>query len=375
MMGALARRSSVIRARWVALGCVLLAGCDPDPGACDIEAAGEIVYDPNGVPAFAGQALVVKSCGGGAFCHSESENVAELADRFGAPDGLSFDLRLASLTVEVEPEETQRLVDAQLRMVNMRGLLWQQVRSRQMPPDGPAGDAYAEHRNAFEWDRFADDGITFSPLPDLDTSEGREIYRNWLACDVPVIERTEHRIDREFNATGWTVHICERTCVDPSWPSIYEQVVVPSCARSRCHDGEEPGGDLDLATGGATAAHARMFGVVSTSSLCGDEALLYLAPGEPDLSLFYLKVAADTSEDVCGARMPLAGNALTPQRLCAIREWIACGACLDPDDSVCATCIAAAREDCGVAHDGGEAVCIEQAQCGNRCDLDEADCD
>ena len=30
-----------------------------------------------------------------------------------------------------------------------------------------------------------------TPLPGLDTEEGREILRNWLSCRVPVVERTE----------------------------------------------------------------------------------------------------------------------------------------------------------------------------------------
>jgi hypothetical protein len=66
--------------------------------------------------------------------------------------------------------------------------------------------------------------------------------------------------------------------------------------------------------------------------------------------------------------MPLSGSALTEQRLCAIREWIECGACAEArgaSDNACADCIGEAErlERCNLAVDGGSAACAEQTAC------------
>src|SRR5690606_27250255 len=62
-----------------------------------------------------------------------------------------------------------------------------------------------------------------------------------------------------------------------------------------------------------------------------------LAPSDPMTSLFYLKVApshGDPPMEVCGGRMPAAGTPLVEQEICAIRSWIACGACAEPNDEL-----------------------------------------
>lgn len=412
-----------MRSTTAGLLCVLvLTGCSRSVGPVDEQAALEVVYDSSGVPAFAGQALAIQSCGAGGFCHSAD---IEAEDRFGAPHGLNLDVRLASTTVEVEQEALDRLVRDQDFILQNRVLLWEQVSSLRMPPAGAVGERYRDAVGDLGYDRFDDSGEAIGPLPGLDTEEGREIFRNWLAAAVPVVERTQRRVDRQ-PTEGWPpVPLCERGCVDPTWESIYVQIVRPSCALSSCHDEAEPAsdrsfhvdlgdlGDLTMDELGALVEPLResLVGDVANESECRLGGHELIVPGDPEISLLYRKVApartfstetectaATVEEDcgglplpectypessgwscpagtctytceVCGAVMPASGNPLTEQRLCAIREWIACGAC-GPGDASCDACIETARGMCGVGAPfdlaTGTAECAIQQPCPNR---------
>ena len=372
------------------VGLSFLAACDPSVGPADEDAALEVVYDQDGLPAFAGQALAIQSCGAGGFCHADG---IEPIDRFGAPNGLGFDLRVASTTVEIEEEAVARLTAHQNNMLHNRGLVWGQVSSLNMPPGGPVGEEYRASVAGLVYERFDDDGEAVGALPSLDSEEGREIFRNWLAARVPVVERTQRRIDRRDDLLiGYVVPVCERTCVDPTWESIYVQIIEPSCARSRCHDNTEPASDLDLFADltppppqsmlTPEQLHARLapilvgdedregiIGANAVGSQCRPEGWSIVVPNEPEMSLLYAKVAAASGDDICGGKMPLSGNPLTEQRLCAIREWIACGACA-PGDTSCDACTETARATCGVAAPfdlaQGTATCAVQQPCANR---------
>jgi hypothetical protein len=352
-----------MRALFSIASMIALAGCDPHPGEGDLEAAREVVYSHAGSPAYAGQALVIQSCGAGLYCHTNG--IADAVDHFGAPEGLGFDLRVASSSSELDDEATQRLVADQQRITSEARLVWGAVSSGRMPPGGAAWDEYRDGIGRVDgaaWDRFEDDGVTFEPLPGIDTPEGLEVFRNWLAAGAPFVERTQPS-SPTTDPQGDIVPLCERTCVRPTWPAIYAEIVVPSCALSRCHDASDSGGDLDLVTGGEAGAHARMLDQFAEGSRCRLDLEQRLVAGEPESSLFYTKVAAATSDDVCGARMPLVGNRLTEQRLCAIREWILCGACVSESDEACSTCMDAAYATCGVT-EAGE--CVQQVSCSNR---------
>ncbi|GAB5547590.1 MAG: hypothetical protein RLO52_00185 [Sandaracinaceae bacterium] len=342
---------------------MILASCGPDLGTADEAAAVEIVYTPDGVPAFAGQALMIQSCGAGGFCHSEDIDAQE---RFGAPLGLDFDLRLAATNNEVELDAAHRLLRNQQHVLAMRGEIWGQVQSGRMPPQGEAGQMYFASVNE-RFDRIDDDGVTATPLPGLDTEEGKDLLRNWLASRVPVIERTQERVDREPNVTGFTVAACERSCVDLTWPAINAQIIQPTCALGRCHDSSDPAGSLDL-SGTDLEVHARILDAAPEGTQCTGEAPL-LTASDPDQSLMYLKVAAASSDDVCGSRMPLSGNLLSEQRVCALRAWIQCGACVEADGGDCADCIEGERAACNVDV-ATPSQCIETTACPNRASLD-----
>ncbi|MGE3633222.1 MAG: hypothetical protein AB7P00_25210 [Sandaracinaceae bacterium] len=354
--------------RSLALSLILLGalgGCSL--GDCDLDAAYEVVYTADGTPALAGQALINQSCGGGGFCHSVD---IEDEDRIGAPAGLDFNLNLASVTTDVNPEELDRLDHDQTRVARMRFEIWEQVSRGLMPPPGP--DTEMVLASVPHYDRVGDDGMTFTPLPGLDTDEGREILRNWLACRTPVAERTVDSEERPPFLVGSTVPACDRRCVDPTWPDIAQQILTPSCATSRCHDADRPAAGLVLTVADPSdPAQLAMLRDTLTESVAGgvlctsvsETASLHIVePSDADTSLLYQKVVPDLVQ--CGSLMPLSGAIVNEQRACAIREWIACGACADPEDAECMACQETARATCGVVLDGdGTPQCMEQTPC------------
>lgn len=159
-----------------------VAACAPDVGECDPDLAKALYYTAEDAaqPAYAGQALVISSCGSGSFCHAPAA-VGE--DRYGVPAELDFDLTLAETL-----EQTQRLRRDIARVRDLRGSIWQQVHEEWMPP-GQAGDDVLAL------------GVRFSGLPSIDSAEGKDALRNWLACGAPIVERTTPRPDG-FVAVG-----------------------------------------------------------------------------------------------------------------------------------------------------------------------------
>ncbi|MCB9596413.1 MAG: hypothetical protein H6719_27065 [Sandaracinaceae bacterium] len=377
--------------RWLVLGALCTSGCLPSPGPCDQNAALELVYTEDGLPAFAGQAVMQTSCGNGGFCHSDG---IAAEDRFGAPAGLGFDVSLASTTRSADPVASERLRTHTVRALNMRGSILAQVQGEHMPPGGDAGERYrcqilpttcGEAVGDLTYDRFADDG-TASRLPTLldedpaSRAEAEDILRNWLSCGTPVVERTSGR--PETNVIGFTAEPCERSCVDVTWPAIYESIIVPRCATSACHGTASASHRLDLAAGGAAEVYGRLLDRAPLGTGCGEipaagdptQAMEpgwhvpTLVAGDADGSLLVMKIEAGSAPDVCGAPMPGSGSPLSDQRRCVIREWVACGACPEADGGACAACLETARTTCN--SDPTAALgCIESSMCVNRAEL------
>lgn len=189
---------------------MVLAGCQPELGECDPDAArAPIYYDENGFPAYPGQALVEVSCGAGAFCHTQG---IDPADRLGVPVGLDLDVAVA-----VEPGEVERLRHARDVAWALRHAIIEQVAVGSMPPPPPTGatalGAGARYRTT--------EG---RELPSIDSPEARAILRSWLACGAPVVEATEGesqgvgdivaRLEPSSCQGGQTS--CEGMCVDTS---------------------------------------------------------------------------------------------------------------------------------------------------------------
>lgn len=383
-----------------------LAGCTPDVGECDTAEAHRLVYNQEGVPSFAGQALMVQSCGNGAYCHSPD---AEGWERAGAPLELDFDVRLASSSPRTgrsgraEATELRRLESNRALTQALAGEIWAQVSGGTMPPwawdtEPHAGEmetAAAARRSAWAdatqptYEMVTNEaGTEFEPLPGLDTEEGREILRNWLACRAPAVERVDPRPPLEelapFDPDYHSSPVCERNCVGITWPEIVDGILLPRCATSGCHlqpagDGA-PAGSLDLGLDPMAAdpyadLHARLLGAPPQGSSCdegspgGAAGLPILAAGEPDRSLLLQKVERP-SEDICGARMPASGGYLSDQRLCVLREWIFCGACVDHEaDPDCAMCLEMRLAGCNLTA-VGDATCRDVTPCVGRLEPD-----
>lgn len=165
-------------------------GCGSDLGECDMTEAMEVVYlttprDRTGEPAYAGQALTYASCAGGAFCHSSTTTGVS---RYGAPAGLDFDVKTACTGLSGEDcgAETLRLVNAVHDSEDWADDMLDEVEAGTMPPRGELTDMVLTSLKSF-WVYERADG---SALPAIDSSEGKEIFRNWLACGAPVVERT-----------------------------------------------------------------------------------------------------------------------------------------------------------------------------------------
>lgn len=304
------------------LGAALLAaGCHPEVGPCDVGEARRVVYDGVGTPAFEGQALMIQSCGHGAFCHSSD---IPIENRKGVPEGLEYDLRLASFAAAAEPEATERLRAMQQRAFAHRHVIWDQVARGGMPVRGAVGDEVLGAAPVYQ--RFDPGSGEGTPLPALDSEEGREVLRNWLACGLPVVERTEPIGDGQaVEAVGWVVPGIDVEPLAPNWPDIYARLVEPRCATGPCH-GTQTAGGLDLR--GESETLDRLVGGVAASAPCLGTGAPMIDTDNPDDSLFLQKMTGrdGSGAPVCGDLMPIGGARVDARSLNAIRDWIAAGA-------------------------------------------------
>ncbi len=294
----------------------LVLGCEPELGPCDVEASLRVVYDESGSPAYEGQAQMIASCGGGSFCHSRA---AESTERYGAPQGLDYDLRIAE-------DELQETVDAlrlsQALTFEDRHRIWYQVEAGLMPVPGAAGAEVLEASPVYS--RF--DSVTGepTPLPGLDTEEGQDLLRNWLACRAPLVERTAPVDDIE--SVGAVVASRDVTPIEPNWDDIYDRLIVGGrCATGPCHDDSMPAGNL--AYPDRMGALTAMVGVAAGGADCAGQGDLIVA-GDPDASVLIHKLEGRDASGapVCGARMPDSGARIDPRSIANIRQWIADGA-------------------------------------------------
>ena len=312
---------------WLSVLLVMSAGCRREVGTCFSDEALEVVFDGNtGIPMYAGQALVLSTCGAGSFCHSEG---AERGARYGVPKGLDLDVGVACQFVGVgetcDADAIARLEESRTRAANLRELMVGQVKSKAMPPDGIGTTVR---------DSTAFVNSSGDTLASIDTKEGREVVRNWIACEAPVIEATVRgtMTNQGMPCTSTDVDVCvfsapEPVPPDPNWSSIYEKLIVPRCVI--CHDAPsaDPAGLRVLDFGGTQqGAYASMFGVqASTGSdaLCGGMGTL-IAANDADSSILFQKMARTQT---CGEQMPPPGRGIVPSAtLDAVRTWINNGA-------------------------------------------------
>jgi len=239
-----------------------LGGCKRDLGECNLDgqtaderpiegpAAFDIAYRlTDGLPMYEGQALVQSTCGDGSFCHAPA---AVGAERIGVPAGLNFDVDLACTDELQDPscaqpiescdggqtgtaycERLESLHNNQNQVNSFAEGMIQEMRAGAMPP----GDAGRRVRNNTPWLRKSDG----SELPPIESSEAQEIVRNWLACQAPVIARTEIPafVEDELEpCPSIDGEICiyngpEGDLPDPVWSEIYWSIMFTQCVV--CH--------------------------------------------------------------------------------------------------------------------------------------------
>ena len=320
--GVLLRNRGVLPTSFLAALVATLAACGPNLESCDQALAETIVYDEEGFPAYEGQALIITHCGGGGFCHAAD---IPQESRYGTPAGLELDLRLASYSSAVEAAEVERLAHDQLVAHTHRASIFTQVRGSTMPPHN-LGEMVAANGPSFA--RGSTGLGAGLPLPELTSSEGLAILRNWLACDLPVVERTVDRGDGQPNTVGTTVAaVAPRVPVEPFWSSIHDRMIAPSCAIALCHDGMTNAGGLDL-TGGSAVAYAALVGVAPASQACASTGTPRVVPGDSAGSLLVHKLKGfdGSAQLVCGFVMPPIGNRLASSTIAAVEAWIDSGA-------------------------------------------------
>lgn len=293
----------------------LFAGCANDLGQCDDIAARRVVFaELSGQPAFEGQALLDTSCGNGAFCHGAD---AQGSFRYGAPNNLGFDVRLACdarFGGSCDTTQTERLQREQRRVSRWRHVILDTVRDGSMPPGRAGRDVVARAPSYLRADG--------TPLPTIDSPEGRAVLRNWLACGNPVVEMTSTGADPRPGADCADGSVGDCIVAEPprielagsTFDDLYAGVLGPWC--SGCHTGTDTG--LDLST--PDVAHAQLL-ATSTTEDCSGRSIVSV--GDPANSLLIEKMGPAPS---CGSAMPVGGPVLPDEVIAAFRTWIESGA-------------------------------------------------
>jgi hypothetical protein len=304
---------------WILISCGVLAGCGTDLGECDSLVAERVVYSPEGVPYYEGQALVRQSCAS-AFCHTAG---ATGDQRKGVPHGLDFDV--AVLTVQSLESDVIRLRKGVTAIRDEAEEIYSQVESGAMPP-GKEGEAA---RANIAWKaQTAMGSLIDALLPDVASKDGTELLRNWLACGAPVISATSDAPPAllaeatKFGDTGQSLG----TLVEPTFESIFANVFEGECRA--CHISGGPySNDQSVEFDDLDHAYDSIVGPNAFSGGSCDGRGALIVPGDCEGSLLYQKLLPEgETMNPCGDPMPLGGDPLSADTLAAICEWIDTGA-------------------------------------------------
>jgi hypothetical protein len=112
----------------------------------------------------------------------------------------------------------------------------------------------------------------------------------------------------------------------PTFTDLFSTLLLPTCAGPFCH-GTAVGGMLvmanaDIAYQGLVNQPAQGMVPGASGVTCASTGLMRVVPGEPEMSLLYLKLF---DPPPCGDRMPVA-QLLTTEQIEQIRLWIEAGA-------------------------------------------------
>jgi hypothetical protein len=118
------------------------------------------------------------------------------------------------------------------------------------------------------------------------------------------------------------VNGCIPVITEPTLEAIQGTIFTKSCVALFCHDSATAAGRLTLEEGQSFEA---LVGVIPDNPAAEATGLLRVDPGRPDNSFLVVKLEGVPSSDF-GTDMPAAGNALAPQQIQLIRDWISEGA-------------------------------------------------
>jgi len=377
----------------LALACSLLllvagaaagvGGCKRDLGECNLDgqtpdgrpiegpAAFDIAYRlTDGLPMYEGQALVQSTCGDGSFCHAPA---AVGAERIGVPAGLNFDVDLACTDELQDPscaqpiescdggqtgtaycERLESLHNNQNQVNSFAEGMIQEMRAGAMPP----GEAGLRVRNGTPWLRKFDPDRPERPeeLPPIESAEAQEIVRNWLACQAPVIARTELPPSEPLQLTP-CASVDDEICIytgpqgdlpDPTWSDIYWSLMFNECVG--CHGplngnsdqnpdnlgGDIPGGasapglvaldltgsnTMDTTNWASESWSAVVSALAADPGACAGQGTLVIPNNSAD-SIMVQKMRAIQT---CGDSMPL-GSFVSEPLVQVVEEWIGMGA-------------------------------------------------
>jgi hypothetical protein len=355
-----------------------VAGCKRDLGECNLDgqtsegrpidgpAAFDIAYRvTDGLPMYEGQALVQSTCGDGSFCHAPA---AVGADRIGVPGGLNFDVNLACTDPLQDATCTPPLDSCaggqtnspyctrltslhnnQNQVRNFAEGMIQEIRAGAMPP----GEAGRRVRNTTPWLRKSDS----EALPSIESSEGQEIVRNWLACQAPVVARSEFAPSANLELEPCQ-SIDGEICIyngpegldAPTWSEIYWNIMFTRCVI--CHGpanattddpnpanplgGTIPGGNsplglaaLDLTGTDTTDTtnwpseswSAVVDALAADPGACAGQGTV-VVPFDSPGSIMVQKLRGTQT---CGTEMPPGGK-IPDTQIQFVEEWIALGA-------------------------------------------------
>ncbi len=320
----------------------LSSACN-DIGTCDDPAQGRKTVTSAGQLMFVGQAILNKSCATG--CHSST---AKGAGRQGAPAGLDFDLMpvtngtLSGTGLTLPPDALKGLRSRQRVVHDQRELIWEQVEKGLMPPT-----------NGFEMlagivaTMFGTDGkCTAGGQAYTTLSAHKEEFRQWLACDTPIVEATSDMLSYKPLVAGATpaemaagagYYSIDKVSVGYQYPScgggavtgtsfsdVYNTVLKPACAI--CH---LPGGlntTVDFATEDAAWTSLMGPGGTGRAQGCASNMSPYVTPGDPAKS--YLLAKMDSTVPMaqrCVDPMPPPMGATTAH-VALVKAWIMAGA-------------------------------------------------
>lgn len=272
---------------------LLVSACGDDLGACDETAATKLVFGRGNLAATVGQAMAHDTCGNGVFCHSSK---ATGDNRVGAPHGLDFDM-----VPTPSGWNTLREHAAQA---------WEAIDEGSMPPRGVGATKVGN--GDWSYDRRRGDGAP--RIPSIYSAEGKEIFRNWLACDLPIVDDTvlpPPIVDDAGRDAGDEDSGSEPLAVD--WGTIYADIIQPNCVLGGCHDQNSGAGGLKM--GDPCGA----FDALQHAGVCNKRRVL---PGDTDS--FLLEKLRDETPS-CGFRMP-STNRLEERDIARVTEWVATGA-------------------------------------------------